>query len=381
MNPESLKVLMISSDRNIALKGSAVSSRMKEYASLVDELHIILLSDSSHGLKETEIDKNIWVYPTNSLFKFLRPLDAIRIGKKLVINKNFVRGLSVITAQDPFECGWSAIKIKEKWRIPVEIQLHTNPFSPFFSGYLNKIRKFIAKKTIQHADRIRVVSDELKEELSKFTRAPISVLPIYIDVNRIKTSQVNYDSHSTYGWAHVLLSVSRLSPEKNIETIVESLKIIKKHYPDTGLLIVGDGPEKEFLIRKVNKLGLQGYVEFVGWQEDLASFYKTADVFVQTSLFEGYGMAILEAGLSGLPIVTTPVGVAKSLADEDAVITIPFGRADILASSVINIFEHSYIKERLGLNFRKTIQSILCTKEEYLNKLKENWIITSKTIF
>jgi hypothetical protein len=48
MNPPGLKVLMISSDRNIFVPGSAVSERMKEYGSLVEELHIIVLCDASH---------------------------------------------------------------------------------------------------------------------------------------------------------------------------------------------------------------------------------------------------------------------------------------------------------------------------------------------
>ena len=64
-----LKVLMISTDRNILTPGSAVSERMKEYAGLVDELHIVLLSDKSHNLKETSLTPKLWVYPTNSSSK------------------------------------------------------------------------------------------------------------------------------------------------------------------------------------------------------------------------------------------------------------------------------------------------------------------------
>ena len=139
-NNRSLKVLMLSTDRNIPILGSAVSERMKEYGALVEELHIVLLSDSSHKLKETKLSDNVWVYPTNSSFKVFRPRDAAKLGKKIVFEKKFVRGESLITTQDPFECGWAGLKIKKKWRIPLEVQLHTDPFSPYFSGFLN-IRK------------------------------------------------------------------------------------------------------------------------------------------------------------------------------------------------------------------------------------------------
>src|SRR3990167_8455614 len=108
-----LKVLMISSDRKVLDKGSAVSERMKEYGALVEELHIVLLSDLGHGLKYRQLSGNIWVYPTNSFINFLRPLDAARLGKKIVFEKKFIRGKSVITTQDPFECGYPGMRIKK----------------------------------------------------------------------------------------------------------------------------------------------------------------------------------------------------------------------------------------------------------------------------
>src|SRR3989344_683014 len=129
MNFGGLKVLMISSDRNIAAHGSSAGSRMVEYGGLVEELHIVLLSDSSHGLKEVQIGKNVWVYPTNSITSALRPLGAARLGKKIVFDKKFVRGKSLITA-DSIECGWAGLKVKSKWRIPLEVQVHTDHFSP-----------------------------------------------------------------------------------------------------------------------------------------------------------------------------------------------------------------------------------------------------------
>src|ERR1700733_5264360 len=95
-----LKVLMISSDRNILVSGSAVSERMKEYGELVEELHIVLLSDASHGLTDSSLSSKVKVYPTGSSLKFLRPFGAAKLGKKIILEKKFVRGRSVITAQD-----------------------------------------------------------------------------------------------------------------------------------------------------------------------------------------------------------------------------------------------------------------------------------------
>src|SRR3989338_1971147 len=205
-----MKVLMISSDRSILALGSAVSERIKEYGTLVDELHIVLLSDRVHGLKDTQLDKNVWVYPTNSLVNLLRPVDAARLGRKIIFDKKFVRGQSIITTQDPFECGWAGMKIKKKWRIPLEVQLHTDPFSPYFSGFLNSIRKTIARNVLHHADSIRVVTEGLKSKISKqlkIENSKLKILPIYVDKKKIEEGRVSFDLHARYGWHFILLAV------------------------------------------------------------------------------------------------------------------------------------------------------------------------------
>jgi len=375
-----MKVLMISSDRSILALGSAVSERIKEYGTLVDELHIVLLSDRVHGLKDTQLDKNVWVYPTNSLVNLLRPVDAARLGRKIIFDKKFVRGQSIITTQDPFECGWAGMKIKKKWRIPLEVQLHTNPFSSYFKGFQNIVRKLFVRRILRNADSLRVVSSNLKSQISGFSSANIKVLPIYVDRKKIEDSHVTFDLHARYPWRFIMLSVSRLAPEKNLEFMIEVLARVREKFSNIGLVIVGSGPEENKLKMLVKKLELEGAVEFVGWQNDLSSYYKTANAFIQTSLFEGYGLALVEAGLSSLPIITTPVGIAlEFIADEDAYIY-PAGNADLFVSGILNLIEDNYKREILRTNLKHKLESIVLSKDDYMAQIKDNWENTAKRI-
>lgn len=369
---KTLKILMISSDRKVYDEGSAVLERMKEYGAMVEELHIVLLSDSSHGLKDKQIDKNVWVYPTNSSIKFLRPLDASRIGKKIVFEKKFVRGQSVITTQDPFECGWAGLRVKKKWRIALEVQLHTDPFSKYFNGFKNTVRKLFVGGVLRSADSIRVVSVDLKSRISKFSPSEIRVLPIYVDQKKIEDSRIVFDLRARYPWHFIMLAVSRLAPEKNIDLALMVLALVRKKFPGTGFVIVGSGPEEGRLKAIVRKLKLGGAVEFVGWQENLASFYKTANVFIQTSLFEGYGLSLIEAGLSGLPVITTPVGVAKELEHgKDAYIFSP--EAEVFAGGVMDLIENNHKRESLRINMRHTLSTKLISKDDYMAQIKDGW--------
>lgn len=370
---------MLSSDRNVLTPKSAVSERMKEYGALVEELHIVLLSNRSHGLKEAQIGKNVWVYPTNSATSFLRPIDAARLGKRLVYEKKFVRGKSVITA-DSLECGWAGVRIKNKWRLPLEVQVHNNPFSPYFNGFQNRVRKFFAKNIFRKADSIRVVTADLKSELLALTQASISILPIYVDRERIENGKVSFDLHARYPWHFILLSVSRLSPEKNLPLVLEALALVREKFPDTGLVIVGSGREEGRLKALVRKLNLLGAVEFVGWQDELASYYKTANAFIQTSFFEGYGLSLVEAGLSGLPVVTTPVGVAQELQDGKDLYLCPVGRAEVFAARIVELIESNQKRDNLRLNLKRTLEDKLISKEEYLKRLGDNWADTARKI-
>ncbi|MBI2086869.1 MAG: glycosyltransferase [Candidatus Zambryskibacteria bacterium] len=386
MNTRELKVLMISSDRNILVSGSAVSERMKEYGALVEELHIVLLSDSSYKLKDVQLSPNVWVYPTNSSFKFSRPLDAVRIGKKVVFEKKFVRGKGVITAQDPFECGWAAMKIKRKWRLPLEIQLHTDPFSPYFSGFQNKVRKFFARTVLAKADSVRAVSENLKSRILNLkSNADISVLPIYVDKEKIENAPIKFDLHARYPWRFIVLTVARLAPEKNLNLAMRALALARQKFPDIGLVVVGNGSEESHLKSLVKKLKLEGAVEFAGWQDNLTSFYKTANVFIQTSLFEGYGLSLVEAGLSGLPVVTTPVGIALELEHGKDAYIYPLDSArdkpaELFADGIVELIESNQKRENLKMNLKRTLESKLLSKEEYLTHLKVNWEETAKKV-
>ncbi|MFZ2484924.1 MAG: glycosyltransferase [Minisyncoccia bacterium] len=360
----SIKVLSIGSDRKLFEEGSAVSERIKEYGNLAEELHIVVFALKSLGLKEKQLAPNVWIYPTNSSSRWSYVRDASELGKRLVVEKKFVRGLSVITTQDPFESGLAGLRVKNKWRLPLEVQLHTDPNSPYFTGFLNRIRKIIAKRVLANADSVR----------------DVKTLPIYVDKEKIENGQITFDLHTRYPWRFILLTVSRLAPEKNIGLALRALALVRARFPDTGLVIVGSGPEEGKLKALARELKLEGGVEFAGWQDNLASFYKTANAFMQTSFFEGYGLALVEAGLSGLPVITTPVGIATELENEKDAYIYPANRPDLFANGVIDLIENNQKREGLRTNMKSTLDKKLISKVDYMAQIKANWEKTSQRI-
>ncbi|MDE1966806.1 MAG: glycosyltransferase, partial [Patescibacteria group bacterium] len=115
----------------------------------------------------------------------------------------------------------------------------------------------------------------------------------------------------------IVLMVGRLEPEKDFELAIDSWPLVLKALPKAGLVIVGSGSRLEALKERAEKVGAGDSIAFEGWGGNyLASYYKSCDLFLVTSLFEGYGMALKEAQAAGCRIVSTDVGIAREAGAE-----------------------------------------------------------------
>ena len=159
----------------------------------------------------------------------------------------------------------------------------------------------------------------------------------------------------------------------DINNLALNLDEIIKNYPKTGLVIVGSGAEKENLKFKIKNLKLQDSVRLEPWTEDLASYYKSADLFLLTSNYEGWGLAIVEAMASGCPVVMTDVGCAgELLKDEQNGLVIPVADRQKLEEAIIELRTDNDLAARLKKMAQETAAA-LADKEEYLRRYKESW--------
>jgi glycosyltransferase involved in cell wall biosynthesis len=100
---------------------------------------------------------------------------------------------------------------------------------------------------------------------------------------------------------------------KNYEELILAVGDLVKKGLSVTLEIAGDGVEREKLERVIKENELGERVKLLGWQKDLNKLRQTWDVYVQSSLTEGFGIAVVEAMQSGLPVVVTPGGALPEL--------------------------------------------------------------------
>lgn len=361
-----MRVISISTDRKIFDQKSDVSNRMKDYATLFEELHIIVFSLSKHNAQKIQIAPNAWVYPTNSFARLLCIFDAYRIAKPLLNSGSFV------TTQDPFETGVVGylLKIFSKG-VYLNVQVHTNFLHPNFRRhtFLNTLRFFIAKIVMPKADSIRVVSEQIKKGLLssgfKLNNEPL-VLPVLVP-------DLSGTGNKRFFGTQILV-VSRLEPEKNLPMVLESFAKVAFKNLDAGLVFVGDGTQRPHLEELSEKMGIKKQVKFAGWQNNVADYYLSSDIFILISKYEGYNRSLVEAARAGLAIISTQVSpVGEDLMNEDVCVVKADSRE--IRDALENLVEKTEYRKSLGQRAQKRIREVQLSKGEYLEKYKKQFYV------
>ncbi len=375
-----LTIISISTDRKIFEAGSDVRKRMIEYGAIFSELHIIVFSKKSLGYTQQKIAENVWVYPTNSSSKWLYVRDARRCISKIIVVQNINLKKAVVTSQDPFETGIVGTYISKKYHLPLQIQVHTDLFNPFFvsKNFLNRVRVRMARRILPKADEIRVVSARIKksilDKIPAISEKRIDILPVFVADPALSVQSENVDLKKKYpAFGHIILIASRLEPEKNIDFALEVFRDVVARYPKAGLVIAGTGSQKSLLEKKAYKLGISQSVVFEPWPNNVASYYKTCDIFLMTSSYEGHSMALVEAGLSGAAIVTSDVGSARDfLEDGVSALFARVGDRDAFTKKICSVIADRNFQRTLQIKARESFKNkLVLDKNEYLKKYAE----------
>jgi len=373
--------VMVGSERKLYDEKSAAHMRMLDYASAFQELDIIIFTTQKHNLSKDviHVSPNIRLHATNSLHKFLYDFDAKLVGRRIFSKRSIEQNNNtIVTVQDPFEAGLVGLSFKKKFKTKLHVQIHGDFLNPNFlvENKLNSIRRKIAEKVIPRANCIRVVSKRIATSIGKHFNLSFEpfILPIYTDVEKIYAHKSSFNLHDKYPqFDFIALMLSRLEAVKGVETAIKSFELVMGSKPNAGLIIVGDGEKRKELEELVKKLNLSDKVIFEGWQDDVLSYLKTADIFLNTSIYEGYCLSLVEAAASKCPIITTPVGVVGESLNESNIYICPVGDEKCFARKILSGALNKDILLSLSNKAYGAIRGKALSKEEFLEKYSNSF--------
>ncbi len=346
-----MKALFVSNDPKIFDPASVVRARMRLYAEAIGTLHIVSRGPANAELvtREELADGSLLVLHCLRTSKIGALLHAPVQIRKIILEEE----IQVVSAQDPFEYGYIAYRAVRGTSAKLHIQVHTDFLSPqFVSGLsrmaiLNRIRVRIADYVLPRAAAIRVVSVRIKNRiLARYgTIAKPAVLPIRVP----EVTDVSAVSFPPHDFSFVIFAVGRLEEEKRFQDCLRALTGVHNRYPDVGLFIADNGRERPKLERLARDLEIADKVVFLGHRTDVQGLMRSADLFIQASAYEGYGLTLLEAALAHLPIITTDVGIVGEVLEKDEdVVVVPFANPASMAHEIISMIEDAERRHALA---------------------------------
>ncbi len=146
-----------------------------------------------------------------------------------------------------------------------------------------------------------------------------------------------------------LIFVGRLIREKHVDLLVRAFGILSSEQPELRLLIIGEGPEQDAIIKIIQELSLEDRITLKGFQTDhdkVIAWMKSSKVFVNPSTREGFGITALEALSCGLPVVTVdhPANAIRDLITEKNGFTCSLSEKDLAGTIRIALQRHADMK-------------------------------------
>jgi glycosyltransferase involved in cell wall biosynthesis len=192
--------------------------------------------------------------------------------------------------------------------------------------YFPRMMKYSAGK----ADELITVSDSTRDDLirilqvdpKKVTTTQLGVNPGYrpiADEQEKKRAAEKYDLPEEF-----ILYVGLIEPRKNLPVLIDAYKQLRSKGSDYELVLVGRyGWMYEAVLKQVRNLNLEHAVRFLGYvpQEDLPLVYNLASLFVYPTIYEGFGLPVLEAMACGVPVITSDVSSMPDIVGKAGLLT------------------------------------------------------------
>lgn len=215
---------------------------------------------------------------------------------------------------------------------------------------------------IEKSTAVTAVSDALKEETYHYIQPKKEIETIYNFIDE----EAYYVDHSsdaqlreTFGIApdeKVCIHISNFRRVKRIDYIVDSFRVVRS-FEKAKLLLVGEGPEKEAIERQVRLLGLEDDVIFAGKRKDLRELLSMSDLMFHLSDKEAFGLVILEALATGIPVVATDIGgIPEVVQHGENGYLVPLDDPELVAAYALDLLQSEEKRQQFSMRALQTAE-------------------------
>lgn len=296
----------------------------------------MLLLNSTGSPLERELKKTGVCFLSNVQANVYSPMHILRLARHL---QNFdIIHVHLFPAQL-----WTAIASRLLKKSTVLITTEHSTYNYRRKAWFRPIDRWMYK----HYSAIACISDAALAALIDWVpdvAGKATIITNGINLERITTARaVSKREILLDDKRPVILSIGRLQPQKDHTTTIRAITRL----PDVQLVIVGVGEMLQQLEQLAVSLGVNDRVHFLGRRQDVPELIKMADVYVQSSNFEGFGIATLESMAGGLPVIASDVPGLHDVV-EGAGILFPPGDVDALVEALSALLSSQELRNKLA---------------------------------
>ena len=261
-------------------------------------------------------------------------------------------------------------RMAARWaRVPIVVSTIAMPVEGYDVKLMRRLIYIVLDRFSERfVDRFMVVSEPLRQTLIQKHRIdPEKVVKIY---NGIEIDEYNIEGEGIRGQGSgvrkefglgdgvpVIGAIGRLVWQKGFEYLIEAVPLITKKLPETKFLIVGEGPLKESLAVKSERLKVRDNLIFTGFRRDIKEILASIDLLAMPSLLEGLPMVLLEAMAMRKPIVASDIDGISELLDngKTGLLVLP-KEPRALTEAIIDSLTHRDKARQMGLTARRVVE-------------------------
>ena len=260
----------------------------------------------------------------------------------------------------------AAIALKHAYRIPLVATIHATEYGrhqghipPGMSKIIHQVEWWLTFESV----RTITCSNYMRDEVTRIFELPedkVTVIPngIVYDLFRCDTDNERIRKQFVEPDSRMIFFVGRLVYEKGVQTVIEAMPMVLREFPDLRFLVAGTGPHARALQVMIEELGLGEKIKLLGFvdSEKLVKFYKCADITVVPSIYEPFGMVVLEAMVAGSPVIVADTGGLKEIVvHEETGLCFKPGNPESLAQAMIRVLSDAELARRLTADAQRFI--------------------------
>ncbi len=263
----------------------------------------------------------------------------IRLNKTKRLFKKYIKkyGLPDILHLHIFESGEFANYVKSRYGINYIVTEHLSYIS---RNLLSEIDIKRAKKTYSNSSYNIAVSMNFATELTKKFNIHFNYIPNFIDTSFFSLKE----EKKTAQELKTFINIAHLNKNKNQLMLINAFAKAFEKDKKYKLIIVGDGAEKLILQNEIKKLAMEQYIILNGVANrlEIRDLLQKSDYFVLSSIYETFGIVLIEAMSCGLPVVSTKNGGAESIIDNNELGILCEKNIESMANALKEITEKKY---------------------------------------